>query len=119
MDEEEEEFKRNINNITCDTPFLSPDTKNVQKKHANWSLEIQLAAGIIDKMVKEFNKCTIQSDEEVDTIIDSKEHVDARNWLRNDSAGQVDVINYSEKLVMDGSDPKSNPSVATHTTNGI
>ena len=52
-------------------------------------------------------------------MIDSKEHVDARNWLRNDSAEQVDVINDSEKLVLDGSDPKSDPSVATHTTNGF
>ena len=38
MDEEEEEMKSNINNITCDTPFQSPVTKNVQKKDANWSL---------------------------------------------------------------------------------
>ena len=60
-------------------------------------------------MVKEFNECTIQSDKQVDTIIDSKEHVDARNWLRNDSAEQVDVINDSEKLVVDGSDRKSDP----------
>ena len=29
MDEEEEEIKRNKNNITCDTPFHSPVTKNV------------------------------------------------------------------------------------------
>ena len=27
MDEEEEEIERNINNITCDTPFQSPVTK--------------------------------------------------------------------------------------------
>ena len=52
MDEEEEEIKRNINNITCDTPFQSPVTKNVQKKDANWSLERRLAAGVLDKMVK-------------------------------------------------------------------
>ena len=37
MDEEEEEMERNINNITCDTSFQSPVTKNVQKKYANWS----------------------------------------------------------------------------------
>ena len=67
-------------------------------------------------MVEKFKGCTIQSDEQVDTIIDFKEHVDARNWLRNDSAEQVDVINESETLVVDGSDPKSDPSVATHTT---
>ena len=61
----------------------------------------------------------VQSDEQADTIIDSKGLVDARNWLRNDSAEQVDVINDSKKLIVDGSDPKSDPSVATHTTNGI
>ena len=44
------------------------------------------------------------------------EHVDPRSWLRKDSAKQVDAISYSEKLVVDGSDPKSDPSVATHTT---
>ena len=49
-------------------------------------------------MVKEFNECTIQSDEQVDTIIDFKEHVDGRNWLRNDSAEHVDVIIDSDKI---------------------
>ena len=119
MDEEEEEIERNINNITCHTPFQSPITKKVQKKDANWSLERRLAAGVLAGMVDIFKGCTIQSDEQVDTLIDSKEHVDARNWSRNDSAEQVDVINDSEKLVVGGSDPKSDPSVATHTTNGI
>ena len=70
-------------------------------------------------MVASFKGCTIQSDKQVDTIIYSKEHVDARNWLRNYSSEQVDVIIYSEKLVVDGSNPKRDPSVATHTTNGI
>ena len=32
MDEEEEDIKRNINNITCDDPFQFPGTKNVQRK---------------------------------------------------------------------------------------
>ena len=31
----------------------------------------------------------------------------------------VDIISDSEKLVVNGSDPKSNPSIATHTTNII
>ena len=57
--------------------------------------------------------------EQVDTIIDSEENFDARNWLRNDSAEQVDVINNSEKLVVDGNNPKIDPSVATNTTNRI
>ena len=70
-------------------------------------------------MVKEFKGCTIQSDEQVDKIIASEEHVDVGNWLRNDSAKQVHTIIDSETLVVDGSDPKSDPSVATHTTNRI
>ena len=70
-------------------------------------------------MVEIFKGCTIQSDEQVDKIIDSEEHVDARNWLRNDSSKQVDAISDSEILFLDGSDPKINPRVATHTTNGV
>ena len=116
IDEEEEEMERNINNITYDTPFQSPATKKVQKKDANQSLERRLAAGVRAEMVEHFKGCTIQSDKQVDTIIYSKEHVDTRNWLRNDSVEQVDVINESEKLIVDGSDPKSDPSVGTHTT---
>ena len=119
MEQEKEEIERNINNITCDTSFQSPITKNVQKKYANWSLERRLAAGILDEMVKEFKGCTFQLDEQVDTTIDTEEHVDARNWLRNDFAEQVDAISDPQKLVVDGSDPKSDPSVATHTNNWI
>ena len=119
MDEEEEELERNINNITCHTSFQSPVTKSVQKKDASWSLERRLDAGVLAEKVENFKGCSIQSDEQVDEIIDSKERVDARNWLRNDSAKQVDVISDSKQLVVDGSDPKSDPSVATHTTTGI
>ena len=64
-------------------------------------------------MVENFKGCSIQSDEQVDEI------VDARNWLRNDSFEEGDLLNDSEKFVVDGSDPKSDPSVATHTTNGF
>ena len=70
-------------------------------------------------MVKELKRCIIQSDEQVYKTIDSGEHVDAMNCLRNDSLRQVDTISDSKKLVVDGSDPKSHPSVATHTTNVI
>ena len=70
-------------------------------------------------IVENFKGCSIQSDEQVGGISDSKEQVDARNWLRNDSLEEVDVLNDSEKFVVDGSDPKSDPSVATHTTNGF
>ena len=52
---------------------------NVQKKYANFSLEIRLAAGVLAEMVEKFKGCTIQSDKEVDKIIDSKKHVDAMN----------------------------------------
>ena len=51
-EQEEEEIELSINNITYDTSFQSPVTKNVQKKDANWSLERPLAAGVLDKLVK-------------------------------------------------------------------
>ena len=51
-------------------------------------------------MVKEFNECTIPSDKEVETIVDSKEHVDARNWCRNNSPEKVEVINDSENWLL-------------------
>ena len=43
-------------------------------------------------MVKEIKEFTIQSDKQVHKIIDSEDHVDARNWLRNNSVEQVDEI---------------------------
>ena len=58
-------------------------------------------------MVKEFKGFTIQSDEQVNTTIDSEDYVDARNWLRNDSTEQGDAKSDSKKLVVDGSNPKS------------
>ena len=39
IEEEEEEIKRNINNITCDNSFQSLIAMNVQNKDANLSLE--------------------------------------------------------------------------------
>ena len=74
-------MERNINNITCDTPFLSPVTKIVQKKYENWSLERRPAADVLAEMVEIFKGCTIQSDKQVDKTIDSEERVDARNCL--------------------------------------
>ena len=76
-------------------------------------------------MVENFKGCSIQSDGQVDDISDSKEGVDNINDYkegvddRKISAEQIDVLNNSENLVVDGSDPKSDPNVATHTTNGI
>ena len=52
---------------------------NVKKKNENYSLERRLAAGVLEEMVKIFMRCTIQSDEQVDKIVHSEEHVDARN----------------------------------------
>ena len=51
---------------------------NVQNKDANLSLERRLASGFLAEMVENFKGCTIQSDKQVDKIIDSEEHVDAR-----------------------------------------
>ena len=92
---------------------------HVQKKDANGSLEIRLASGVLEKIVKEFKWFTIQSDEQVVTTIDSEEHVDARNWLGNDPAEQVDELSDSKRLVVDESDPKRDLSVATPTINRI
>ena len=66
-------------------------------------------------MVENFKGCSIQSDEQVDDISNSKEGSEDRN----DSFKEVDVLNDSENFVVDGSDPKSDPNVATHTINGI
>ena len=68
---------------------------NVQKKDANFLLERRLASGVLSEIVENFKGCTIQSYKQVDKIIDSDEHVDARSWLRNDSTEQVDAINDS------------------------
>ena len=88
-----------------------------KKKDANLSLERRLASGVLAEMVENFKGCTIQSDKQVDMIIDSEERVDVRSWLRKDSAEQVDAIIDYDKLVADKSYPKSDSGVATHTTN--
>ena len=108
-------MERYINNITCHTPFQSPGTKSVQKKDAGWSLERRLAAGVLAEMVENFKGCSIQSDKQVDEISDCKKGVEDRN----DSFEEVDVLNDSETFVVDGSDPKSDPSVGTHTTDVV
>ena len=48
-------------------------------------------------------------------ISDSKEGVEDRN----DYAEQVDMLKDSKILVVDGSNPKSDQSLGTQTTNGI
>ena len=42
-------------------------------------------------MVENFKGCTSQSDEQVGKIMDSEEHVDTRNWLRNDPDKPIDT----------------------------
>ena len=83
------------------------------------SLERRLASDVLEEIVENFKWCTIQSDELVDKIIYSEEHVDMRNWLRKYSAEQVDALSDAKKSVVDGSNPKSDPRVDTHTTNII
>ena len=52
MEEEEEEIKSNVNNITKDTSFQSPVAMNAQKKDANISYERQLDSGILAETIK-------------------------------------------------------------------
>ena len=69
----------------------------------------------MDDQEEEIESNISESKEGFDDIRDSKKGVEDRN----DSAEQVDVFNYSENLLRDESDPKSDPNVATHTTNRI
>ena len=69
----------------------------------------------MDEEEEEIERNINDSKEGVDDISDSKEGVENRN----DSAEQVDLLNDSENLVVGVSDPKSDPIVATHITNGI
>ena len=81
-------MERNINNITCHTPFQSPGTKTVQKKDASWSLERRHPAGVLAEMVENFKGCSIESDEQDDDISDSKEGAEDRK----DSFEEFDVF---------------------------
>ena len=54
------------------------------------------------------------SAKQVDQINDSNKQVDA---IINDSNKQVDAISDSKKVVVTRSDPSSDPRVATYTTN--
>ena len=74
------------------------------------SLERRFSSGVLAEIIKIFKRCNIQSiisdsthsdyDKQVDEINDTEEHVDARNWLRNDSAEQVDQINDFKNRLM-------------------
>ena len=52
-EEEEEEIKQRINNITCNTSFQSLIAIKVQRKDAN--------TGVLAEIVNNFKGCTIQS----------------------------------------------------------
>ena len=105
MEEEEEDYESNVNNVTIDTSFQSPVAINAQNKYTNMPYERRLASGILAKTIKEFKGCTIQStisdsaqydsDKQVEAINDSEKKVDAIN----DSDKQVYAINDSDKQV--------------------
>ena len=107
MEQEEEEIECNTNNITCDTSFEPPITMNEQKEDSKFPFERWPVSVILEEIFENVKGCTIQSDKQVDKIIDSEEYVDLRNWLRNDSSEQIDAISDSEKLAVDGSDQKA------------
>ena len=72
------------------------------------------------KKLKEAGLRVIDEEEEemernINNISDSKEGVEDRN----DSFVEVNVLNDYGNFVVDGSDPKSDPNVATHTINGF
>ena len=75
MEEEEEEIKRKINNITCDTSLQSSVAINVHNKDTNLSLERQLASGVLAEIVEYFKECTIQSTISNSAHSDSDKHV--------------------------------------------
>ena len=70
---------------------------------------------VMDQEEEEIERNINDSKEGVDDVSDSKEGVEDRN----DPVEQFDVLNDSENLVVDRSDPKSDPIVAIHTINGI
>ena len=114
MEEEEKYSKRNVNNITIDTLFQSAVTITAQKKDANMTYDRQIDSCIFLETIKEFKGCTIQSTISDSAQSNSKEQGD----VISDSEEQVNVISNSEEMVYAVSDPKSDPKVATYTTNG-
>ena len=92
MEETEADIERNLNRITMDASFQSP----MQKK----DISIINDSGYYE------------SENQVDKISDSKEHVDATSRSSTYSVEQVDPKSDTN------SDPSSDPTVATHITNG-
>ena len=133
------ECGRNNPDVSCeracmateDNEYFSDvlDTLNRYQKFHGQRLSIkklkEALLRIMDEEEEDIERNISNSQEGVDNIRDYKEGVhdisDSKEGVddRNDSAEQVGVTNDSEKLGVDRSDPKSDPSEATHTTNGI
>ena len=97
-------------------PRLTP--KEYQDRHGQRLSGKQLKEALLRVMDEEEEKikCNINDSKEgVDDISDYKEGFEDRH----DSTKQVDVLNDSKHVVVDGSDPKSDPSESTHTNNRI
>ena len=83
MEDEEKDYKRNVNNITTDNLFQSPLTINAQNLDANVTNERPIDVEIHAETINESKGLSIQStisdsahynsEEQVDTISDSKE----------------------------------------------
>ena len=126
-EEKEKHYKLNVNNVTMDTLFQSPITINAQKKYANVTNEIRIAADIHAETIKEFKGFYIQSTISNSAHSDSEELVDALSDYEelveavSNSEEMVEPVSKSEELFDAVSDPKGDPSsdpkVATYTNN--
>ena len=93
-EEEEREPKRNANNVNMDTLFhQSSVTINTQRNNANVANERRISLNILAETIKGFNTLMLKS------TINDYEYYDSE---------EDDVK----------SDPKSDPLVATHTSDG-
>ena len=92
-EEEELNAKHNANNVTMDTFCQSPATINTQSNNSNVANERQISLEILVETIKLFKGLTLQS-----TI--------------------NDFAYYNSEEDVAESDPKSDPLVATHTSDG-
>ena len=60
MEDEENDAKSNVNNVTTDTLFQSPITINAQNKDANMTNERRIAEDIHAETIEEFKGFSIQ-----------------------------------------------------------
>ena len=52
MEEEEDDAKNNVNNVTKDTSFQSPVSVSAQNKYANITYERRMESGILAETIK-------------------------------------------------------------------